>query len=67
VCAFQTRGAHVFAKGKCFDTDGITLLVVFLCVTDGATFQHQVSKVLIGGVSWAVAPLAEDYFKKTFY
>jgi hypothetical protein len=63
----RTRGAQVFAKRIFFDTDGIPLLVAFLCVTDGVSFQHHVSELLIGGVSWADAPPAEDYFKKIFY
>jgi hypothetical protein len=54
-------------KENIFYTDGIPLLVAFLCVTDGATFQHHISELLIGGVSWADAPPAEDYFKKIFY
>jgi len=57
----------VFAKRIFFDTDGIPLIVTFFCDNEGAMLQHQVSKLLIGGVSWAVAPLAEDYFKKIFY
>jgi hypothetical protein len=50
---FRTRGAHVVVKGIFFDTDGIPLLVAFVCVTDDATFPHYVSELLIGGVSWA--------------
>jgi len=46
-----TRSAHVFAKGTFFDTDGIPLLVAFLCVSDDAAFLHHVSELLIGGVS----------------
>jgi len=57
----------VFAKRIFFDTDGIPLIVAFFCDSEGAMFQNQVSKLLSGGVSWAVAPLAEDYFKKIFY
>jgi hypothetical protein len=62
VHAFQTRGAQVFARGIFFDTDGIPLLVTFFCDNEGAMFQNQVSKLLSGGVSWADAPSAEDYF-----
>ena len=58
--AFETRCVEVFAKGIFFDADGIPLLVAFLCVTRDAVFQHQVSKLLIGGVSWVGVPLAED-------
>jgi hypothetical protein len=50
----------VFAKGIFFDTDGIPLIVDFLCVSGDTVFQHHVSKLLIGGVSRAGAPLAED-------
>jgi hypothetical protein len=46
VRTFQTRRAQVFAKGKFFDVGGISLLVVFLCVSDGATFQHHVAEIL---------------------
>jgi len=50
-----------------FDTDGIPLLVAFLYDSEGAAFDRQVSKSLIGGVSWAVAPPVEDYYKKILY
>jgi hypothetical protein len=42
------------------------LLVAFLYDSEGAAFDRQVSKLSIGGVSWAVAPPAEDYYKKYF-
>ena len=67
MCASRTRGAQVFANRIFFDTDGIPLIVAFFCDNEDEMFQHQVSKLLIGGVSWAVAPPAEDYFKKIFY
>jgi hypothetical protein len=40
----------LFVKIIFIDTDGIPLLVAFLCDTQSAAFDRQAAKLLIGGV-----------------
>jgi hypothetical protein len=64
VSAFQTRGAHVFRKRIFSEKDKIVLLVAFLCVTEGAQFGRQASKVTDSVVSHAQLRRRTELFQE---